>query len=182
MASTDCPVSISAIAAFASSASFRSQYIFYIAMEPAALPWHSIPEDCPGSFPPSKLAIYWLPQPTKMTSNLRAWCMHACRAQRLGDQSKLPGAQLRPRVSPGLVRPLLQLHRLHAHCGRPFHKGHPTGMQSKAPSIVNSSSTWVQTSPTMLGMALALQLEIDYAGHGFGIAAGDGLKLYNVEQ
>ena len=31
----------------------------------------------------------------------------------------------------------------------------------KAPPIVNSSSTWVQTSPTMLDMALALQLKID---------------------
>ena len=80
-------MSTSAMAAHASSASFVSQYIFYIAGEPAALPWHSIPEDCSCSSAQSSLAIYRLPQPTKMTPYFRAWYMHACRAQWLG-QSK----------------------------------------------------------------------------------------------
>ena len=160
-------MSISNIAALASSASFRSQHILYIAMEPAAPSWHSIPEDCPRSSRRQTLAIHRLPHPTKMTSHLKAWYMHACRAQWLGDQSKLPGAQFRPRVSPGLVRPLFQLHRLHAYRGCPLHKGHPTGMQSPF------------SCQQLLYMCAD---KSNYAGHGFGIAAGNRLELYNVEQ
>ena len=155
------------MAAHASSASFVSQYIFYIAGEPAALPWHSIPEDCSCSSAQSSLAIFRLPQPTKMTPYFRAWYMHACRAQWLGDQSKLPGAEFRPRVSPGLVRPLLQLYRLHAHCRCPLHKGHPTGMQSP---------------PNCQQLLYMGADKSNYAEHGFGIAAEDRLKLYNIEQ
>jgi len=58
----------------------------------------------------------------------------------MGSEDKLSSAELGSRISPGLVQPLPQLHRTHAHCGRALHQGYPPGQQISA--SLSSVPSW----------------------------------------